>query len=207
MCYYSCIIFACQDWRWGDRKSYCRYGGEWKAGPCGLKFATETLLKADQCELCLEQNKSSRRRQAEVGRYKRWERERSLGQNHDNEEGDKLRETIQELDDAIRELQIRRVEELVEKRQQIDHMTKKRKQNNDEWSQVPIGSTDTKASELFVSYFDSEEIPSNTNVKCPYFLRHPQKHQKGSCMGPGFNKIGRLKYVHMAKCSSYVLTE
>jgi hypothetical protein len=195
MCYYSCIIFACQDWRWGDRQSYCRYGDEWENKPCGLKFSYDCKVNEELCEICIEQNIVSSRRKAEVGRYKRWEREWEVGKNHNNEEGDKLRETIENLDDTIRELQIRRVRELVERGQQTDHVAKKRKQDYNEWPPELADIMETNASDIPLFSVDFDELPSDIKVKCPYYLRHPQKHQKGSCMGPGFNKIGRLKYV------------
>lgn len=43
---------------------------------------------------------------------------------------------------------------------------------------------------------DDAEI-RKLRLKCPFYLRHPEKHRRGSCRGEGFADMGKLKWVHI----------
>jgi hypothetical protein len=217
MCYYIFIVFTCQDGKWGQFSHYCRRGttlGE----TCGLKLATRNITEPNQCSICQELDKKYRQRQAEVGRFKRWERESRIDQHQDEEEGRQILDSIQAVDKAIRELHIQRInliiqDEFFPNSEELSSL--KKRPRLDEETTLSYGSyyIQKERDEFFTGRSQTDNIdlsdPSSDmdssprKVLCPYYLRHPRKHKKGSCMGPGFDNMARLKYV---TCQSQDIT-
>jgi hypothetical protein len=215
MCYYTFIVYSCLDSVWGEFIRFCRKG-EALSDECGLRLATRNITEAEQCSICLELGPRYRQRQAAVERFKRWERESSFEPKREEEEGNQILDTIKDLEKAIRDLQIRRILLLAQDDVFVnneDGPPDRKRRRSDAISPSLYGAyyyqrDDDDGLAFFIEDDDEQGVlqqsfdteSSLKKVLCPYFLRHPLKHQKGSCMGPGFDTISRLKYVFLSNC-------
>lgn len=74
MCFYNQKRFACGDWNWTSFASQCNY--EYRTGEtCGMRLVNATEFTPTQCRLCEKIETKYRRRQAELERLERWQRE------------------------------------------------------------------------------------------------------------------------------------
>src|ERR1700761_6608627 len=109
MCYYNFIIYTCLDSEWGEFARYCRRG-ETLADDCGRRLATRNIHKPEPCSICSVLDTRYRQRQAEVDRFKRWERESYIGEEQEEQEGNQILDTIQELDESIKDLRLKKID-------------------------------------------------------------------------------------------------
>jgi hypothetical protein len=74
MCYYDCVVYSCQDWKWGNFKQHCNK--EYRMGEtCGMKLVNQNLQQGQKCKLCERIETKLRRREIEVDRVARWRAE------------------------------------------------------------------------------------------------------------------------------------
>jgi hypothetical protein len=144
-----------------------------------------------------------------VERFKRWERESRIDEEQEEQQGKKILDTIQKLDESIKELQLRKIDFMSQddgltgdedalpgkKRRRLDAISRSTHElyydQNDNDNDLAYCFEEDYDQKDALQSFDSES--NLQKVLCPYYLRHPLKHQKGSCMGPGFDTITRLK--------------
>ncbi|KAL9050700.1 MAG: hypothetical protein Q9162_006474 [Coniocarpon cinnabarinum] len=89
MCFFDQHRFLCGDWKWGHFRQHCNR--EYRTGEtCGIKLIMNTHAVNQKCKLCDKIETKTRRRNAEVERVKRWERD-----------GGKFRASIEKSQDAI----------------------------------------------------------------------------------------------------------
>ena len=94
-------MFVCGDWKWGHFRQHCNR--EYRTGEtCGMKLVHAAYQLTTKCKLCEKIETKFRRRQAEVERYSRWQREGGKFK----ASMDKSLVIIKEVDDEIRELQM-----------------------------------------------------------------------------------------------------
>jgi hypothetical protein len=214
MCYYPYIVYACQDWEWGELSRYCTRGDNSLGVPCGLKLADKEKTEvSERCGLCQDLQNYYGQRMAKVVKFKKWERESASDRSEDEPQGTQLLEDILELNDKIKDLHVQRIklqiedESFLEDDVKVGHIVSglKKRRMTDDLSSPILGpySSNIEARDIgFSQPGDSPELAqqsldpqeySAVKVLCPYYLRHPQKHQTGSCMGPGFDTMARLK--------------
>lgn len=89
MCFYDQYRFVCGDWKWGHFRQHCNK--EYRIGEtCGMKLVMSTVAVGQKCKLCEKIDTKLRRRQGEVERITRWQRE-----------GGKFRASIEKALEAI----------------------------------------------------------------------------------------------------------
>jgi hypothetical protein len=99
MCFFDQHRFACGDWKWGHFRQHCNR--EYRIGEtCGMKLIMQTVPNHQKCKLCEKIDTKLRRRQAEVDRVNRWQREGGKFR----ASIDKSMDTIQALDSEIHDL-------------------------------------------------------------------------------------------------------
>jgi hypothetical protein len=104
MCYYECIVFSCQDWKWGNFKQHCNK--EYRIGEtCGMKLVYQSLPQNHKCKLCEKIDTKWRRRESEADRVRRWTVEKRCPASVE-----KSMVIINQLDREITELQAERTQ-------------------------------------------------------------------------------------------------
>ena len=92
MCFFDQHRFACGDWKWGHFRQHCNR--EYRTGEtCGMKLIMTTVPNQQKCKLCDKLDTKQRRRNAEMDRINRWQRE-----------GGKFRASIDRSYDTVKTL-------------------------------------------------------------------------------------------------------
>ncbi|KAI9735165.1 MAG: hypothetical protein M1834_001753 [Cirrosporium novae-zelandiae] len=74
MCFYDQHRFACGDWKWGHFKQHCNR--EYRTGEtCGMKLVMQTYPVAQKCKICEKLDIKQRKKNQELDRINRWQRE------------------------------------------------------------------------------------------------------------------------------------
>ncbi|KAF2653849.1 hypothetical protein K491DRAFT_633138 [Lophiostoma macrostomum CBS 122681] len=103
MCFFDQHRFVCGDWKWGHFRQHC--AKEYRVGEtCGMRLIMQTVPVGQKCKFCEKIDTKMRRRQAEVERVHRWQR-----QGHTFKASiDKSMDLIRSLDGEIYELSCER---------------------------------------------------------------------------------------------------
>jgi len=74
MCFFDQIVHECGDYKWGCFRQHC--AKEYRTGEtCGMKLVMASYPVAGNCKICDKISTKWNRRNKEVDRIKRWERE------------------------------------------------------------------------------------------------------------------------------------
>jgi hypothetical protein len=98
MCFYEQSRFTCGDWKWGNFREHCNR--EYRMGEtCGMKLVYQTVNQNGKCKYCDKVDTKLRKRQTEVDRIARWQRE---GRNPASIE--KSKDIVHQLDSEIQQI-------------------------------------------------------------------------------------------------------
>jgi hypothetical protein len=79
MCFYDCIRYTCECWKWGNLRSQCNK--EYRIGEaCGLKLCNENIWERKPCRTCEKLFTKMRRRDDLTQKLVLWEKEGRLKQ-------------------------------------------------------------------------------------------------------------------------------
>lgn len=99
-------MHTCGDWKWGHFRQHCNK--EYRLGEtCGLRFVHQVHRLADKCKLCQQIEIKLRKRNDNVVRIRRWQKEGGKPASIQ-----KAQEDIQNLDRSIAELEADRSRKL-----------------------------------------------------------------------------------------------
>jgi hypothetical protein len=98
MCFYDCIKYTCDCWKWGNLRAQC--DKEYRIGEaCGLKLTNETIYEGKLCRICSKLRKKSQLRDDLINKIGVWKSEGRLEELWSSVQ--QCRDTIQQINEEI----------------------------------------------------------------------------------------------------------